>query len=125
MSATDLLCHTSGDDIASLLSRHGADLSRPRFAPRLLFDPAVRAGSAAGQERARAGELTKDAARAATGRPVPEQRRVKAAAARVPHGRLDVAGDLRRVRPAAHLASPAGRGPRLICVGICVADRVW
>jgi lambda repressor-like predicted transcriptional regulator len=57
------------------------------FAPRLLFEPAIRAGSAAGRKRARTGELTQDAARAAagraaTGRPVPEQRRAKAAAAR-------------------------------------------
>ncbi|HEY1916975.1 MAG TPA: MucR family transcriptional regulator [Streptosporangiaceae bacterium] len=57
------------------------------FTPRLLFDPAVRAGSANGRKRAQTGELTQDAARAAagrtaTGRPVPEQRRAKAAAAR-------------------------------------------
>src|SRR6201996_4151168 len=48
------------------------------FAPRLIFDPAIRAGSAAGPQGAPAGELTRDAARAATGRPVPEQRRRKA-----------------------------------------------
>jgi ROS/MUCR transcriptional regulator protein len=49
------------------------------FAPRLIFDPAIRAGSAAGRQRAAAGELSKDAARASTGRPLPEQRRRKAA----------------------------------------------
>jgi hypothetical protein len=48
------------------------------FAPRLIFDPAIRAGSAAGRQRAAAGELTRDAARASTGRPMPEQRRRKA-----------------------------------------------
>jgi hypothetical protein len=48
------------------------------FAPRLIFDPAIRAGSAAGRQRAAAGELTRDAARASTGRPRPEQRRRKA-----------------------------------------------
>ncbi|HXP56675.1 MAG TPA: MucR family transcriptional regulator [Streptosporangiaceae bacterium] len=48
------------------------------FAPRLIFDPAIRAGSAAGRQRAAAGELTRDAARASTGRPLPEQRRRKA-----------------------------------------------
>ena len=48
---------------------------------RLVFDPAIRSGSAAGRERARAGELTRDAARAARGRPFPEQRRRKAARA--------------------------------------------
>jgi ROS/MUCR transcriptional regulator protein len=51
------------------------------FAPRLIFDPAIRAGSAAGRRRAAAGELSRDAARASTGRPLPEQRRRKAARA--------------------------------------------
>src|SRR5215468_3297117 len=48
------------------------------FTSRLVFDPAVRAGSAAGRERARAGELTRDAAVAARGRRHPAQRRRKA-----------------------------------------------
>jgi hypothetical protein len=48
------------------------------FTPRLIFDPAIRAGSAAGRQRAAAGELARDAARASTGRPMPEQRRRKA-----------------------------------------------
>ena len=52
------------------------------FASRLVFDPAVRAGSAAGRNRARTGELTRDAATAARGRPFPEQRRRKARRAR-------------------------------------------
>src|SRR5580698_11164807 len=34
------------------------------FAPRLIFDPAIRAGSAAGRRRAAAGDLSRDAARA-------------------------------------------------------------
>ncbi|HWG13317.1 MAG TPA: hypothetical protein VG268_08610 [Streptosporangiaceae bacterium] len=34
------------------------------FTPRLIFDPAIRAGSAAGRKRAAAGELARDAARA-------------------------------------------------------------
>jgi hypothetical protein len=45
---------------------------------RLIFDPAIRDGSAAGRERARAGELARDAAAAARGRAFPEQRRRKA-----------------------------------------------
>jgi AraC-like DNA-binding protein len=45
---------------------------------RLVFEPAVRDGSAAGRERARAGELARDAAAAAQGRAFPEQRRQKA-----------------------------------------------
>jgi ROS/MUCR transcriptional regulator protein len=51
------------------------------FAPRLIFDPAIRSGSAAGRQRAAAGELAKDAARASAGRALPEQRRRKAARA--------------------------------------------
>jgi AraC-like DNA-binding protein len=45
---------------------------------RLVFDTSIREGSAAGRERARAGALARDAARAARGRPIPEQRRRKA-----------------------------------------------
>jgi lambda repressor-like predicted transcriptional regulator len=51
------------------------------MASRLVFDPAMRQGSAAGRARARTGALARDAARAATGRSLPEQRRRKAAAA--------------------------------------------
>ena len=46
---------------------------------RLIFDPAIRAGSAAGRDRARSGDLARDAAAAARGRPFPEQRRRKTA----------------------------------------------
>lgn len=45
---------------------------------RLVFESAVREGSAAGRERARDGRLTRDAAAAARGRSFPEQRRRKA-----------------------------------------------
>jgi lambda repressor-like predicted transcriptional regulator len=48
------------------------------FSARLLFDPAVRAGSARGRARAGTGELAQDAAAAARGRPLPEQRRRRA-----------------------------------------------
>jgi lambda repressor-like predicted transcriptional regulator len=48
------------------------------FSARLVFDVAVRDGSARGRARARSGELAKDAAVVARGRPVPEQRRRKA-----------------------------------------------
>ena len=51
------------------------------FTARLIFEPAVREGSAAGRERARSGDLTRAAATAARGRPVPEQRRRKNARA--------------------------------------------
>lgn len=52
------------------------------FAARLLFEPAVREGSAAGRERARTGDLARDAAAAARGRSFPEQRRRKTMLAR-------------------------------------------
>ena len=52
------------------------------FTARLLFEPAVRQGSAAGRQRARAGGLARDAAAAARGRPFPAQRRRKATLAR-------------------------------------------
>jgi AraC-like DNA-binding protein len=48
------------------------------FTARLVFDASIREGSAAGRERARAGDLARDAAAAARGRPIPEQRRRKA-----------------------------------------------
>src|SRR5260370_15299662 len=51
------------------------------LASRLVFEPAMRQGSAAGRQRARTGDLTPDAARAARGRRMPEQRRRQAAAA--------------------------------------------
>jgi transposase len=52
------------------------------FTARLLFEPAVRQGSAAGRQRARAGDLARDAAAAARGRPFPQQRRRKVTLAR-------------------------------------------
>src|SRR5215475_4340159 len=52
------------------------------LAARLVFEPAVREGSAAGRARAKSGQLAKDAATAARGRPFPEQRRKKNARAR-------------------------------------------
>ena len=61
----------------SLEGQETRKLRAAAFTSRLVFDPAVRAGSAAGRERARAGELTRDAAAAARGRRHPEQRRRK------------------------------------------------
>ena len=78
------------------------------FASRLVFDPAVRAGSAAGRQRARSGALARDAAAAATGRRHPEQRRRKARQAH--------AG-----RPVA--ASPARAAAQLAAVAAGVAER--
>ncbi len=78
------------------------------FAPRLIFDPAIRAGSAAGRQRAAAGELSRDAARASTGRPRPEQRRRKAARAAAAAS-SEVAAQANRDRAARHRAEVAAR----------------
>ena len=78
------------------------------FAPRLIFDPAVRAGSATGRRRAAAGELSRDAARASTGRPLPEQRRRKAAGTAAAASGAKAAR-ANRDRAAQHLAEVAAR----------------
>jgi hypothetical protein len=77
------------------------------LAARLVFEPAVREGSAAGRARARSGELARDAAAAARGRPFPEQRRAKARQARaaVPAGLLAQANRDRAVRRLAQVAA--------------------
>jgi AraC-like DNA-binding protein len=82
------------------------------LAARLVFDPAIREGSAAGRDRARAGDLARDAAAAARGRPLPEQRRRKAlrALATIPPGRFAEANsDRARRRLAEEAAVAAGR----------------
>ena len=78
------------------------------FAPRLIFDPAIRAGSAAGRQRAAAGDLSRDAARASTGRPLPEQRRRQAARAAAAASSA-VASQANRDRAARHRAEVAAR----------------
>ncbi len=81
------------------------------FTPRLIFDPAVRAGSAAGRRRAAAGELARDAARASIGRPLPAQRRRKAArAAAAASGEESARAN--RERAARHRAEVADRVAR-------------
>jgi lambda repressor-like predicted transcriptional regulator len=62
-------------------SLEGAETRKLRataFSARLVFEPALRTGSAAGHARARSGELARAAADAARGRPFPEQRRRRA-----------------------------------------------
>jgi lambda repressor-like predicted transcriptional regulator len=84
------------------------------LAARLVFDPAIREGSAAGRDRARAGALARDAAAAARGRPLPEQRLRKArgALAAIPPARVAEANSerarRRRARVAAEVARRAG-----------------
>lgn len=81
------------------------------FTARLIFEPAVRAGSAAGRARAKSGDLAMDAAKAARGRPFPEQRRRKAvrAAAAVPPATAARAG---RERSGRHLEAVAAQVAR-------------
>ena len=81
------------------------------FAPRLIFDQAIRSGSAAGRQRAAAGELSKDAARASTGRPLPEQRRRKASRAAAAAS-SEMATRANRERAALYLAEVAARVAR-------------
>ena len=76
-------CLTFGLERTQSLEGHETrKLRSTAFAARLIFEPAVRDGSAAGRARARAGELARDAAASARGRPFPEQRRRKNARAR-------------------------------------------
>jgi len=79
------------------------------FTGRLLFEPAVREGSAAGRARARSGALARDAATAARGRSFPEQRRRKIAVAR---SGKPAAGPGSRQRAAVYLASVADTAAR-------------
>ncbi len=93
---------------------------------RLIFDPAIREGSAAGRARAKSGELARDAATAARGRSFPAQRRIKAAAARTAAPSAIVAkanrerADQRIAAVAAQAASQLGH-PDL---GAFVVDRI-
>ena len=80
---------------------------------RLVFDPAIRTGSAAGRERARRGELTRVAARAAKGRPFPEQRRRKAAQAFARGPVMAAGGQASRQRADRYLAGVAAAARRL------------
>jgi hypothetical protein len=96
------------------------------LASRLVFDPAIRAGSAAGRERARAGELARDAAAAASGRLIPEQRRRKAlqALAAVSPSASARAKRERADRHLARLAAAAARRQGYPDIGSLVLARV-
>ena len=91
------------------------------FTSRLVFESAVRDGSAVGRERARDGRLARDAAAAARGRSFPEQRRRKAvrALAAIPPEVVARANRERARRNLARVAArstepglPRHRGPR-------------
>ncbi len=82
------------------------ELRAASLSARLVFDPAIRDGSAAGRERARRGELTRAAAAAARGRPFPEQRSRKAAQAATPASRARSA-EANRQRASEHVTAVA------------------
>jgi hypothetical protein len=96
------------------------------FSARLVFEPAVREGSARGRDRARRGELTLDAARAALGRPFPEQRRQRARAS-LPAAARARAGLASRQRADQMLSAAADEAARLAgfsSFGELVLDRL-
>jgi AraC-like DNA-binding protein len=95
------------------------------LAARLVFDPAIREGSAAGRHRARAGDLARDAAAAARGRPLPEQRRRKAlrALATIPPSRVAEANSDRARRRLAQEAATAARRAGYPDIGALVLAR--
>jgi hypothetical protein len=96
------------------------------FSARLVFEPAVRDGSAAGRARARTGALARDAAAAARGRPLPEQRRRKArqALAAIPHASIAEANRSRAVSRIAGLAAAAAGRAGYHAIGDLVRARV-
>lgn len=96
------------------------------FSSRLVFEPAVREGSASGRARAWAGKLTRDAAAAARGRNIPEQRRRKAlrALAAIPPELIAQANKDRARRRLARVAAEAARRHGHPDIGTFVLERV-
>jgi len=96
------------------------------LAARLVFDASIREGSAAGRDRARAGDLTRDAAAAARGRPLPEQRRRKAlrALAGITPARVARANSERARRRLAEIAAEVARTAGHADIGSFVRVRV-
>jgi len=90
-------------------SLEGADTRKLRaaaFGARLVFEPALRKGGANGRRRAVSGQLTRQAADAARGRPFPEQRRQRQRAA-VPAAARAQLAQANRERASRHLAAVA------------------
>jgi AraC-like DNA-binding protein len=95
-------------------SLEGAETRKLRsasFSARLVFEPALRDGSARGRERARSGQLTRQAAAAARGRPFPEQRRQRSRATMVAASRGQLA-QANRERADQRLAAQAEQAAR-------------
>jgi transposase-like protein len=96
------------------------------FTARLIFEPAVRDGSARGRLRARTGELAKDAADAARGRPFPEQRRRRSAApisAAARAARVSASRD-RAAQQLTAVAQQVARQQGYLSIGHLVRDRL-
>jgi AraC-like DNA-binding protein len=110
----------------SLESQQTRKLRAAALTARLVFDPAIRAGSAAGRERARAGDLARDAAAAASGRTLPEQRRrkVRRALASIPPDQAARANSARARRHRAEVAADAARQAGYPDIGALVLARV-
>jgi hypothetical protein len=92
-------------------SLEGAETRKLRaavFSARLVFEPELRNGSARGRERARSGQLTRQAATAALGRPFPEQRRQRSRAAVSVAARTQLA-QANRERASQHVAAVANQ----------------
>jgi lambda repressor-like predicted transcriptional regulator len=110
-------------------SLEGAETRKLRstaFTARLIFEPAVRDGSARGRQRARSGELARDAADAARGRPFPEQRRRRSATP-VPAAARAARARASRDQAAQHLAAVADKVAResgYLSIGELVRDRL-
>ena len=96
------------------------------FTSRLAWEPAVRDGSAAGRERARSGQLARDAAAAARGRPFPQQRREKAVRVlgAIPPEAIANSNRQRARRHLAHVAALVAQGHGYSDIGTFVLDQV-
>ncbi len=122
----DRYCEAFGlERSQSLESSQTRKLRAAALSARLVFDPAIREGSAAGRARARAGELARDAAAAARGRSFPEQRRKKAARVRTarPSALAARANRDRADRHLAEVAAQAASQRGYPDLGSFVADR--
>jgi hypothetical protein len=110
-------------------SLEGAETRKLRataFGARLVFEPAVRIGSARGRQRARAGELTREAANAARGRAFPAQRRLRSTGPKSPAAQARVAR-ANRSRADHHLAAigmEVARQWGYVSLGLLVADKL-
>jgi hypothetical protein len=120
-------CHEFGlERSQSLEGTETRKLRATAFSARLVFEPAVRAGSARGRQRARTGELARAAADAARGRPFPEQRRRRSAGPMDPAAQLRVAR-ANRERADQHIAAIAtgvARQLGYVSIGSLVEDKL-